>query len=185
MHFDYSGYNPKKNTAEKYFLNEPSRMDNIQPTGPTDSKANKQDNILQLNENINTERVQLPQVSVTDREEIKPPVKIAQRTISLADYEALNPEELLQFDRRSNSQYFQDLLILEHSLVSLILKRSLRDPLFLRLFKCIFFLSIVLAASAVSISDTFINMNQSDPDNVNKPLYSLKLTTFQKYIKYH
>jgi hypothetical protein len=81
------------------------------------------------------------------------------KIITLEDYEALNYIDSLKHDKRSNLNFFKDKLFVEHSLFSLIFKKSLKDPIYLRMSKTVFTLSLQFASNAILITDNFIDQS--------------------------
>jgi hypothetical protein len=78
------------------------------------------------------------------------------KSISLRDYEELAQGELY-FDKRNFITTLKDLLISEHALISLIFKRSLMDPSFIRLIKFVFEINMQFAFSAMLFTDDLID----------------------------
>jgi hypothetical protein len=85
--------------------------------------------------------------------------KNVNKIITLEDYEALNYIDSLKHDKRTNLKFFKDKLFVEHSLFSLIFKKSLKDPIYLRMLKTVFTLSLQFAFNAILITDNFIDQN--------------------------
>jgi hypothetical protein len=81
------------------------------------------------------------------------------KIITLEDYEALNYIDSLKHDKRSNLNFFKDKLFVEHSLFSLIFKKSLKDPIYLRMLMTVFTLSLQFASNAILITDNFIDQS--------------------------
>jgi hypothetical protein len=64
------------------------------------------------------------------------------------------------FDNRSTIHHLRDSLIIEHSFVSILLKKSLKDPLFIRVLKLEFGLSMQFAINAMLYTDDYIDKRQ-------------------------
>jgi hypothetical protein len=171
LYFDFRGYDPSFHDPSNYFLGNDAQAAHLFELATSDECRgdNNQANVLQLRENVNSERNELHLQSLGSKtintEQTK--IKSKSNQISIPDYESLTPMDLLIYDKRSNFKYLTDILILEHPIISVILKRSLKDPLFLRLFKLLFSLSIVFGMNALTYTDSYIDMTQSNVDNVN------------------
>jgi hypothetical protein len=81
------------------------------------------------------------------------------KIITLEDYEALDYIDSIKHDKRSNLKFFKDKLFVEHSLFSLIFKKSLKDPVYLRMLQTVFTLSLQFASNAILITDNFIDQS--------------------------
>jgi hypothetical protein len=88
------------------------------------------------------------------------------KIITIRDYVELEPINALKYDNRTNFALFKDNLSTEHSLFSLLFKKSLRDPIYLRLAKLIFTLSMQFTFNAMLITDNDIDANTNDPSRV-------------------
>jgi hypothetical protein len=78
------------------------------------------------------------------------------RIITIADYESLEPIDLLKFDKRTSFEFLKDLLVLDHALLTFLFKRSFKDPFFLRLIKLTFSLSLQFGINAMLFTDQYI-----------------------------
>jgi hypothetical protein len=85
---------------------------------------------------------------------------------TLPDYEQLTPTELHIYDKRPIMTYLKDMLILDHPFLSLLFKRSLKDPSFIRMLRLVFSLSMQFAVSAMLYTDNLIDQSHSI-DNVS------------------
>jgi hypothetical protein len=79
---------------------------------------------------------------------------------TILDYAGLTLTELLIYDKRSSYNYFIDCLTIEHSIMGLIYKTSLKDPTFLRLLKLIFSINLQLGFNALLFTDYYIDRRQ-------------------------
>jgi hypothetical protein len=190
LYFDYRGYDQKKVRAIEYFRQEIELS--VKPqidinTLPVDSntsrKLNKDDvktedndmGVLQLNEN--KEVIIFPEdflqknnpttVFTKDASICK---NLTHKYISLADYQALGFINSCKYDKRTHFQFFKDRLILKHTVISLIFKRSLKDPLAIRLQKLIFSISMQFAINAMMYSDSYIDSRLNNSSSVHKYL---------------
>jgi hypothetical protein len=89
-------------------------------------------------------------------------------TISQKDYESLAPEDLF-YDKRTSGKVYTDLLIQEHSLISLVFKRSLFNPLFIRLVRFVLEINLHFGFNAMLFSDRFIEARITNPNSVYIP----------------
>jgi hypothetical protein len=107
--------------------------------------------------------------------------KKEEKIVTLLDYEALKPLELLQYDKRTTLTFFKDVIVTEHSLFALLFKRSLSDPTFIRLPQLVFTLSMQFCLNAMLITDATIDQNANQPSQVttyiNFRIYSCSLLT--------
>jgi hypothetical protein len=88
--------------------------------------------------------------------------------VTLHDYKSLKVKDF-QYDKRSFLVYLRDELIVHHRLLSIVFKRSLISPIYLRLNKLIFELSMTFALSAMLFNDTLIDNRAEDSQNVTAP----------------
>jgi hypothetical protein len=185
LHFDYRGYDPSLCELEQYFLPDGNRpdgnnniVDKVERTemkekpgagGETHIQDN-QDGVLRLRDNnLTTDRCELQVNNYTTNENnIKKPDTNTQgkKPITLADYGALSSVDLLKVDKRTTLVYLRDLLLLEHSAVSLVFKRSFKDPFFLRLYKFVFSVSMLFAMNALTYTDSYIDQQHTNPEQV-------------------
>jgi hypothetical protein len=84
--------------------------------------------------------------------------------ISIPDYDALSPRDLIQYDKRTPMAYFKDILIVDHTILSLIFRKSLKDPLFIRVVMLVFNLSMQFALNAMVYTDDVIDQKQIKQD---------------------
>jgi hypothetical protein len=86
--------------------------------------------------------------------------------ISIPDYEELSPEMLLKHDNRTTMTYLKDMIVVEHSVLSLIFRKSLKDPLFLRMWMLVYSLSMQFAFNALVYTDDIIDKRQVNKEPV-------------------
>jgi len=72
------------------------------------------------------------------------------------DIASLNDDLSLKYDTRTFCDYFKDILLFEHPVLSLIYFKSLMEPLILRIAHLFFTLSVNLALNALFYSDNYI-----------------------------
>jgi hypothetical protein len=189
---DSTGYNPKKMKPSEYFGNiennkiEIAEFKDEAQTDTTrelkeiniDIKENK--DFLQLKENAvggenkttkNTNDVKVNNFIEMDvktcKEEKEKSRNLAKtKIISFEDYRALDPDDL-DYDRRTFMQCFKDLLIENHSIISLLFKRSLFEPCFMRYMKLLFELNMQFAFCAMLFTDSYIEKRLTRQITVN------------------
>lgn len=84
------------------------------------------------------------------------------------DYALLTPLEAVKYDTRSFKEIFMDKLLEEHILVVLFFKKSVMDPLWIRIIFFMFSTSITFALNAMFYTDDYINTAADSPeDTVN------------------
>jgi hypothetical protein len=76
---------------------------------------------------------------------------------TLEDLADLNPHLARLYDKRSFIRLMKDILMDENSLIQLFCKRSILDPLWIRVVMFIYNLSIMFAMSALLYSDDLID----------------------------
>jgi hypothetical protein len=182
IYFDYLGYNPKSIKASEYFTSNtniqpethdkpPLTEDRLNNDVEIESRRNseverKNENILELRENkisanSGTQDVNMNNNGVTpDANENLPSSIIQTRRISLPDYSALSIQKLIKYDKRSNIAYFKDLIIMNHPMVSLFFKISIKEPVYLRLYKLKFYLNMLITINSMLYTDDYIDETQ-------------------------
>jgi hypothetical protein len=85
----------------------------------------------------------------------------SKKVITIPDYEELSPIELLKYDKRTTLHYLKDLMILDHPLLSLVFRKSLKDPMFMRILQMVFSFSMQFAINAMLYTDDVIDERQS------------------------
>jgi hypothetical protein len=78
--------------------------------------------------------------------------------ITIKDYQELTIYELAFYDKRTFWLLYWDLLMEDHILLNVIFKRSIMDPLWIRLIYIVFNLSIMFALNALFFSDDLIDI---------------------------
>jgi hypothetical protein len=87
--------------------------------------------------------------------------------ITIGDYEQLGPLDIIRYDKRSICKYLTDRLIMDHTIVSLIFKKSLFDPFFIRILKLVFQVSLQFCTNALLFTDDYIDARGLDGQKVN------------------
>jgi hypothetical protein len=88
---------------------------------------------------------------------------------TIPDYNELSPVEQLKHDNRSSLPYLKDLMICEHTILSLVFRKSLKDPLFIRVLQMVFSFSMQFGINAMLYTDNVIDDRQSKLADVNIP----------------
>jgi hypothetical protein len=172
---DSKGFNPKKRKANDYFNFEKITKETVETKETTRELKkdevtltceNNQNNILKLKENENennhacntNEERDIKMNNFVeenkDKAVAKPEIKI-NHIISYQDYKMLANDEL-HFDKRRFFTIFKEMLILDHSLISLLFKKSLFEPSFLRLIKFVFEINTQFTFCALLFTDSYI-----------------------------
>jgi hypothetical protein len=186
LYYDYKGYmgeNPEVyfSTAKATAVHPQFTVENKTEEIPTD-RPMVDNNILQLKENKDdtniTKNVGDNVLMTTNFDQPKdkhdgtiihvaePNAKL-DNMMSIPDYEELSPKELLKYDNRTTKAYLIDMLIVEHSILSLVFRKSLKDPLFLRVLMLVFSLSMQFAFNALVYTDDVIDQRLLDKQNVS------------------
>jgi hypothetical protein len=97
-----------------------------------------------------------------------PSTLITKGIISIADYNVLTTEDSMIYDKRSHFTFLKDSLSTTHSLFSLILKRSLKDPASSRIISFIFSTSLVFMTNAFFMSDSYIEDRINNNNRVSQ-----------------
>jgi hypothetical protein len=123
------------------------------------------------NEQISKEEIQIDSLSsavkgmitIPDYEEIQIDSlsSAVKGMITIPDYEELPPDKILKLDKRTTLTYLKDLMILDHAILSLVFRKSLKDPLFIRVLQTVFSLSMQFAINAMLYTDNVIDERQS------------------------
>jgi hypothetical protein len=82
----------------------------------------------------------------------KPPVN----NIIMRDYEDLTLEERLVYDNRTLVKYLWDNIARRHQLISIMVKNSVIDPIYIRTTKLIFSFALIFGFNAILFTDSYI-----------------------------
>jgi hypothetical protein len=151
-----------KSQSNEVIMTTEIKNNNKENVGIAKDDNENEKEIIKLNNFIGNDNIKLQ--TDTKLEENKP------KFISLEDYESLEPLKLF-CDKRPFLTMFKDLLIQDHSLISLIFKRSLFDPFFIRLAKFVFEIHMQFVFNAVLFDDSLI---EARIDNVQAVYIFLK-----------
>jgi hypothetical protein len=86
--------------------------------------------------------------------------------ITEKDYKELTIQELLIYDKRSFKTYLKESIIKEHRIINIIFKRTIFQPLHIKLNKLVFELSIGLALNAIMYTANYIDKRATANDKV-------------------
>lgn len=88
--------------------------------------------------------------------------------ITLKDYEELSPKLAILYDKRSYFKMYVDLIAEENAVLSLVLIKSLTNPLWVRMMFFMLNLSLAFALNAIFFTDEYIDKRSSNvEENVN------------------
>jgi hypothetical protein len=87
--------------------------------------------------------------------------------ITMRDYDSLSLEELLTYDNRSYGKYLWDNLVRRNQLLSIFFKVSKIDPVYIRVTKLIFALSLIFGTNAFLFTDSYIEQISHSDDKVD------------------
>jgi hypothetical protein len=136
-------------SAFKGNMEEPT--EHQQPTVGTNQNT---DDVVINNNYLNEHNTTVP--IIPDRKTIEQRIKNS--ILTLHDYDRLSSEEVLKHDRRDFKKYFQDELLRNHSIYSIIMKYSIEDPIFIRVFKLFILLLMIYGFNAVTYTDDYIDL---------------------------
>jgi hypothetical protein len=83
------------------------------------------------------------------------------------DYSELSRHEQLIYDKRSFGAYLKEAVINEHRIISILFKKTLFHPLFIKVNKLIFELSMGLAINALMYTANYIDKRATANDKVS------------------
>jgi hypothetical protein len=181
LYFDRKGFSEKKILARKYFGMEEPEADENKKDSPLQKSPKvvdeKRDQELQLRDNIIeqdntnaiptiTNELQVNNFIQSQSDDKQLVVKKTNHLISLPDYEELGPDDVLLFDKRTSTQLLKDNILTDHPIFSLIFKKSIFDPAFLRVLDLVFQYSIQFSVNAMFFTDNLIESRMSNPNKV-------------------
>jgi hypothetical protein len=186
IYFDFRGYDREIfKKPENYFRKGAGHVVAIENQIITDnitiSPENDHGDVLKLRENrepMTTDRENIHinnptdnnvQFTKRDEDQGNSPSVSNKGTNTIPDYNELSPIEQLKHDKRSTLTYLKDLMICEHTLLSLVFIKSLKDPLFIRVLQMVFSFSMQFCINAMLYTDNVIDDRQSKLADVKKP----------------
>jgi protein-tyrosine-phosphatase len=181
---DSAGFDPKKIKAVEYFKADSIEENEMKEQKDTTRELKNEiiennDNVLQLkenevntkternNDNNNEQSIKKNNYVIQENEQQLPSITMSTklRIISSEDYKKLTYEQLY-FDKRPFCTILKQVLKTEHSLISLFLKRSLFEPIFLRFAKFVFEINMQFAFGALLYNDSYIDQRLNNSDMV-------------------
>jgi hypothetical protein len=181
LYYDYQRYNPNKMKLEDYFLGRETKTLLIDPLVTSvrtiniqnisngidnrnehlklkenQNETSRENEIVYNNNNrVNDKRA----VTCQDNKKLRNQIN-EKKTVS--DYEQLNGIDSYIYDKRPIITYLKTRLILDHPILSLIFKKSLKDPFFIRFFKLIFSLNMLFGVTVILYTDDLIDQSDSN-----------------------
>src|SRR5690606_28479715 len=112
--------------------------------------------------------------------------------ITLKDYDSLELGEIIDYDHRSSLKYIKDDIIINHSLVSVLFKTSILDPVYIRSTRLVFQISMNFAFNAILFTDNYIDARVNNKagnvliytllNEAAKLLFALIITSILNYL---
>jgi len=72
------------------------------------------------------------------------------------DIDCLDDDDKLKYDKRTFREYFKDILYNDHAIINLFAKKSIMDPLVLRVAQLLFALSLFFSLNAIFYSEDYL-----------------------------
>jgi hypothetical protein len=99
---------------------------------------------------------------------------------SSLDYAYLNSSKLIKYDNRNFKQYYIDYLINHHTVINLFCKKSLKEPIHLRIILFVTFFNLNFASNAFLFSDDYIDKRaNADPLERESIIYTIIQESFK------
>jgi hypothetical protein len=158
--------NQKINNNDKLFLNDNVKEETISTIKDQElpdiiPNANKEEGRMVNNFMAEEKPVDLQEPSIYKRNTFDSIYK--GHLITLKDYENLTPGEFLKYDHRRFLTYVLDNIKEDHSLLTVFLKYSLMDPVYIRSINLVTKLSMNFALNAMIFSDSYIDSPPGQP----------------------
>jgi hypothetical protein len=99
--------------------------------------------------------------------------------ITLKDYEKLSLDEIIKYDNRGFFTFMKDHILDGHILLS-IFKKSLVEPIYIRVILLVYIISMSFAFNAICFSDDYINSRASEPERVRDSFFYSVIYEFPK-----
>jgi hypothetical protein len=100
--------------------------------------------------------------------------------VSALDYKYLSSFKLIKYDNRNFREYYKDYLIDNHPLINLFFKKSLKEPIQIRIVLFITFFNLNFACNAFLFTDDYIDMRaNADPIKRESILYTIIQESFK------
>lgn len=100
---------------------------------------------------------------------------------TIKDYEKMNLEQEIKYDKRSNIHYYWDHLKFNHLVISAFIVKRNSVPQFIRVISLLFFISFQFALNAIFFTDSYISQKNDLDSKLNSFEYTL-LYQFSKSI---
>jgi hypothetical protein len=157
----FSGANMSK--TRLHLADENNTLDgNTIPTGteiPLNENTQQQADEIVINNNfVNSTNNNIinPLDSAHEKAAIEEAIKNS--LISVHDYDKLKAEEALKHDKRSFGRFFSDMISQHHTLLSIFMKLSIIDPVYIRIFKFFAICHMIYGFNAIMYTDDYIEL---------------------------
>jgi hypothetical protein len=117
------------------------------------------DSIKDDSEKVDPEKVQNQVTSAVCKSEV-----------TMTDYESLNISEMFVYDKRSLKKYLWDNFVRHNLLMSILFKHSFVDPIYIRITKLVFCISLIFGTNAMLFSDYYIELRANSNYKVKNSL---------------
>jgi hypothetical protein len=101
--------------------------------------------------------------------------------ISLKDYEQLTTDEIIKYDKRGFFTFVLDHVLEGHILIA-VFKKSLIEPIFIRVILLVYIISMSFAFNAICFSDDYINKRMYVPERARESFFYSVIYEFPKTI---
>jgi hypothetical protein len=126
-----------------------------------------ENNVQIINNNVVDKKIEntVGDTNTEEHDTPKPPESKSKVTfyneITMRDYEALSIEEMFIYDNRSFKKYLKESLIRNNMILAIILKHSILDPIYIRISKFIFSISLIFGINAMLFNEDYIEQRVS------------------------
>ncbi len=171
-----ASFNSEDLLSDKRLVKKPTRLALFGDEDKRDTFKNFQESLNNMN--------QLPKEAKEEKEELA----VAQenekkKIICLKDIDALYYDDTFKYDKRTFCQYYKDLLITEHPIISIFAKKSLFEPVWLRIIQFFHSLALNFSLNAVFYTDRYIELRAKqlmDELNTTEEVKALKVLFYFK-----
>jgi hypothetical protein len=119
------------------------------PKGPVNNNVIINNNNFLNNTTNSVNHVEVADIKISDE---------SKNAITVTDYDKLSPEEAIKYDRRTFKKYFTDETIKHHTIIGLVIKDSIKDPIYIRLFKFFVLCHMIYGFNAITYTDDYIDL---------------------------
>ena len=95
------------------------------------------------------------------------------KNLTVNDINGLKPDQQLKFDLRTDTQYFVDTLVCNHSLVGLFFKKTIMKPFWLRVLTSLFSYGNMFLFNALMFSDSLVLARENKSKDESNLAYTL------------